>query len=322
MAGGALMSKPLFESIQGKSLQAFIDLKHAQGYDYGHQRNLLRQFDRFLCERSWNCAWLGREIVEQYIAQMCHTKAYSQSTMLSPIRDYSAYLHLHYPESYVLKMLPLRAKRPCRFHIYSQAEISVLMEAAGALGPPGSIRPLSVKTLIGLLYVSGLRIGEALALNVADLDPEQRTLFVRKGKFGKDRYVPLCASSVEALLRYRRTAGKISKDQALWVSQKGTRLHATTIGNLFRQLLCECGIASAAPWPRLHDLRHTYAVNCLCKWYEQGDDVNALLPVLSTVMGHVKVSCAQVYLHVPAPLREQAAKRFHQHIETRIIPER
>lgn len=316
------MSKPLFKSIQAESLQGFIDLKHAQGYCYAHQSNLLRNFDRFLCKHSWNCAWLEREIVDDYMAQMRHTKPYSQSKMLSPIRSYSAYLHLRHPQSFILEMLPLRPKQPCRFYIYSQAEISALMGAAGALGPPCSIRPASIKTLIGLLHVSGLRIGEALALNVADLDVQQRTLFVRKGKFGKDRYVPLSASSVEALLRYRRAVGKIIKDQALLVSQKGKRLHATTIGNLFRRLLQECGIASSAPWPRLHDLRHTFAVNCLCKWYEQGLDVNALLPVLSTVMGHVKVSCTQVYLHVPAQLREQAAERFRQHVETRIVQER
>jgi len=258
----------------------------------------------------------------RYVAQMSHATAYSQSTMLSPVRDYSAYLQLRYPESYVLKMLPLHPKSPCRFYIYSREEIAALMAAAEAPGPPNTIRGLTVKTLIGLLYTCGLRIAEALALNLDDLDSEQRTLFVRKGKFGKDRYVPLSASAVAALLRYREHVTSMRTDQALLVSGKGTRLHATTIGNLFRKLLQDCGIASAAPWPRLHDLRHTYAVNCLCKWYEQGQDVNALLPVLSTAMGHVKISCTQIYLHVPAQLRQQASDRFRQHVETRIIPER
>ena len=316
------MSSVLFKSIQAESLGAFVALKHAQGYCYTHQSVLLRQFDRFLLAHSYSCLWLVEKIVAAYIAQMSHATAYSQSTMLSPIRDYSAYLHLRYRESYVLKTLPLRPSRPCRFHIYSQEQIHALMAAAEALGPPGSIRGLSVKTLIGLLYVSGLRIGEALALNMEDLDTEQCTLFVRRGKFGKDRYVPLSVSTVEALLFYREQVAKMSREPALLVSRKGKRLHKTTIGNVFRKLLCECGIASGAPWPRLHDLRHTYAVNCLCKWYEQGKDVNALLPVLSTAMGHVKVSCTQVYLHVPAQLREQAAERFAQHIETLIILER
>lgn len=317
------MSSVLFKSIQAKALGAFVELKHAQGYCYRHQINLLRQFDRFLVLRSYKCLWLDKPILDEYLSRISHTGAYSQSTMLSPIRDYSAYLQLHYPESYVLKMLPLRAKRPCRFYLYSPEEVAVLMAAAGNLGPPNTIRGLTVKTLIGLLYTCGLRIAEALALNVADMDATQSTLFVRKGKFGKDRYVPLSASTVEALLQYREQAGNTSGgDEPLLVSQAGKRLHTTTIGNLFRKLLQECGIASQAPWPRLHDLRHTYAVNCLCKWYEQGKDVNALLPVLSTAMGHVKISCTQVYLHVPARLRQQAAERFSKHFETLIIPER
>jgi integrase/recombinase XerD len=316
------MSDPLFNSILAGSLQRFIELKHAQGYRYANQSLDLRRFDRFLCERSWNSDRLERDILEDYKAQMGHVKAYSQSIMLTPIRDYSAYLHLHDPESYTLKPCPMRPQRPSRFYLYSRDEISALMEAARSLGPPGSIRPQTIKTLIGLLYVSGLRISEALALNGADIDEQEQILFVRKGKFGKDRYVPLCASSVEPLLRYRQTAGRISKDQALFISTRGTRISYMTVFHIFRRLLCTCDIASAKPWPRLHDLRHTFAVNCLCKWYEQGDDVNALLPVLSTVMGHVNVSNTQVYLHVPAQLREQAAERFHQLVKNKIIPER
>jgi integrase len=193
-----------------------------------------------------------------------------------------------------------------------------LLNAAGVLGPAGSIRPHTVKTLIALLYVCGLRISEALALNVDDLDAKNQTLFVRKGKFSKDRYVPLATSSVEALLRYREKAELTGRDNALFISSRGTRLNYKTIGNIFKKLLQSCEIASCKPWPRLHDLRHTFAVNCLCMWNKSDCDVNALLPVLSTVMGHVKVSCTQVYLHVPAELLNQASDRFHDHFKNTI----
>jgi len=315
------MSNALFKSIQACSLQSFVDLKHAQGYNYTHQSNLLRRFDMFLCERSYPCVWLKIQIVDSFIEQFSQCKALSQSKMLSPVRNYSRFLHLRYPQSYVLAMPAIRTKRSSRFYIYSIEEISALMQAAAALGPPGTIRAHTVKTLIGLLYVSGLRISEALALNVEDIDVHENVLFVRKGKFGKDRYVPLAASSIEALLCYRREAEKTCKDQALFISTKGTRLSSKTMDKIFRALLRTCSIASSKPWPRIHDLRHTFAVNCLCKWYDQGCDVNALLPVLSTVMGHVKVSCTQIYLHVPARLREQAATRFHHHVQ-QIIPEK
>ena len=314
--------KVIFSSVQAGLLQSFIDLKHAQGYKYTHQTNLLGRLDRLLCERSYSSLWLSLEIVEAFLGQLKQCMALSQSKMLSAVRDYSRFLHMRYPPSYVLKMPLIRAKRQSRFYIYSNEEISALMKAASALGPPGSIRPCTVNTLLGLLHVSGLRIGEALALNVEDLDVNERILFIHKGKFGKDRYVPLAASSVEALLRYRRKVEKISKEPALFISSKGTRFNSKTLGHIFHRLLQECGIATGKPWPRLHDLRHTFAVNCLCRWNDQGRDVNALLPVLSTVMGHVKVSCTQVYLHVPARLRQQAATRFHHYVHPRIIPER
>jgi integrase len=322
MAGGELMSKHAFRSLHAITLKAFIEVQRLRGYTYNHQSDLLRRFDRYLCERTYRCPWLEHTLVDDYLVQFSGATAYSQSTMLSVIRGYSRFLHLRYPQSYVLPMPLIRAKRPSRVYLYSSEEVSALIQAASDLGPPGAIGPCTVKTVIGLLYVSGLRISEALALNVEDLDVPERVLFVRKGKFGKDRYVPLASSSVDALLRYRRKAEKISKDQALFISNKGTRFNATTMGNLFRRLLQECGIASCKPWPRLHDLRHTFAVNCLCQWYDQGCDVNALLPVLSTVMGHVKVSCTQIYLHVPVQLREQGANRFRNHVKTRIIPER
>ncbi len=313
------MNKHIFKSAHTETLNTFIDLKRAEGYKYGYQSDSLDRFDRFLCEQGYDCLWLERDIVERYSKELSHCKAFSQVNMLSVIRVYSRFLHLRYSQSYVLEMSPARVKRPSRFHIYSSEEITALLQTASELSPIGSIRPHTVKTLIALLYVSGLRISEALALNVDDLDIKERTLFVRKGKFGKDRYVPLAASSVEALLRYRQKTSSISSDNAFFISTRGTRMDKKTIGNIFRKLLLSCGIASSKPWPRLHDLRHTFAVNCLCKWNDQGCDVNALLPVLSTVMGHVKVTCTQVYLHIPAKLLEHASNRFHHHIKNTII---
>lgn len=316
------MSEHMFRSVQSATFSSYLDMKLALGYKYTSQGARLYQFDRYLFEEGYPYGWLEREIVESFLHKFKNCKAYSQSMVRSAVRGYCQFLQLRDPRSYVLERSLIKAKRPSRFYIYSPDEITALLQAASMMGAPGSIRADSLRALLGLLYTCGLRISEALALNVEDLDREQRTLLIRNGKFGKDRYVPLSESSVDALLRYRQKVKPMSKDKALFISSRGTRLSSKTVGNLFRRLLRECGIASESPWPRLHDLRHTYAVNCLCKWYDQGLNVNALLPVLSTVMGHVKVSCTQVYLHVPAKLREQAGERFRQHVETRIIQER
>ena len=193
MAGGELMSIPIFRSFQAITLKAFIDIQRLRGYTYRHQADLLCRFDHYLYERTYSCLWLEKAVVDEYIARLHGATAYSQSTMLSVIRGYSRFLHLRYPESHVLEMSPIRPKRPSRFYIYSREELAALMRAAAELGPKGSIRPTRCVPLIGLLYVSGLRISEALGLNVEDLDVNERILFVRKGKFGKDRYVPLSA---------------------------------------------------------------------------------------------------------------------------------
>jgi integrase len=311
----------MFQSLHAQTITAFIELQRLRGYSYEYQTCLLHHFDRYLCECGYRCPWLEQAVVEQYVVRRRGCTAYSQFTMLSVIRSYSRFLHLRYPQSHVLQTPPTQPKRPSRFYLYSHEELAALMEAAATLGPEGSIRPHTVRTLIGLLYVTGLRISEALGLNVEDLDTDERVLFVRKGKFGKDRYVPLADSTVDALLAYRQMAGGLSNDTALFISLRGSRLSYKTVGNIFRRLLYDCGIASGKPWPRLHDLRHTYAVDCLCQWYEQGKDVNAMLPVLSTVMGHVKVSCTQVYLHVPAQLRDTAAAQFYKIAGTHVLSE-
>jgi len=312
------MNKVVFRSVQANTFEAFIIRKRAQGYTYDQQEQLLYRFDCYLIECSYDSLLLTREIIDNYSSTFINCKAYSHSQMLCVVRVYSRFLNLRHPESYVIKMPPSRPPRPSRFYIYSPEEITMLLKAAEKLGSAGSIRPYTIKTLIALLYVCGLRISEALSLNADDLDTEQQTLFIRKGKFSKDRYVPLSASSVKALQRYRQKSQKISRDNALFVSSRGARLSSKTIGNIFRELLLSCEIASRKPWPRLHDLRHTFAVNCLRKWTEEGCDVNARLPVLSTVMGHVKVSCTQVYLHVTAELLCQASERFHNHIKNTI----
>jgi integrase len=316
------MSNLTFDSVQAASIEAFIDIKHAQGYAYDTQIGFLHRFDRFLSLRCYGSVWLDHDIVSEYVQALGHLRPLSQMKMLSVVRIYSRFLHLRYPKSYVVNKLPFKANAPSRFYIFSAEEIATLMQAAGNLEPAPSIRPHTVKTLIGLLYVSGLRISEALALNVADLDVKQRTLFVRKGKFGKDRYVPLTSSSVEALLNYLQRAAETRKDQALFITVRGTRVRYPTMDNTFRGLVRQRDIGSTAPLPRLHDLRHTYAVGCVYRWYEQGRNVNALLPVLSTVMGHVKVSSTQVYLHVPDPLRQKAAERFRNCFKNKIIPGR
>lgn len=168
--------------------------------------------------------------------------------------------------------------------------------------------------LVGLLFVTGLRIGEALDLNLGDVDVSRGLILVRKGKFGKARYVVLDHSTIQAVEAYlaTRTAHEPFAGSApFFLTDSGNRLGYSQAAGTFRRMVRACGIGcDALRPPRLHDARHTYACNCLLKWYEEGADVNAKLPILATAMGHVNIACTQIYLHVTSSLLDQATERF------------
>ena len=191
------------------------------------------------------------------------------------------------------------------------------LAAAAALPPPGSLRPHTLATLLGLLYSTGLRIGEALALNQDDFHPAQPRLFIAAGKFHKARWIPLAPSVCQALERYveKRLAVTPQRPQApLFINLRGHRLRHCSVNHDFHRLLAHCGIARGKhAGPRLHDFRHTFAVTRLLAWYREGCDVNARLPALATYLGHVDIASTQLYLRPTAELLTQVDQRFHTH---------
>jgi integrase len=169
-------------------------------------------------------------------------------------------------------------------------------------------------TLLGLLYTTGIRIGEALALDVGDLDRRDRILTVRKGKFGKSRVLPLRDSVVEALACYvGHPLRPVGTDAVapIFISGRRRRLSYPAARSAIRTACIQAGIDD--PQPRMHDFRHTFAVSRVARWYAQGRDVNALLPALSTYLGHVAVENTRLYLTANSALLEQAAQRFAHH---------
>lgn len=187
--------------------------------------------------------------------------------------------------------LPQRRPR-----IVSAAEISRIPSAARQLRPTGIPRSATAATLVGLHFTTGLRIGEALALEVGDLDTRGQLLAIRPGRFGKARTLLLLASTVHALAGYiehplRR--GPASASAPIFVSGWRRRLsHPTAVHD--RRAACRlAGIAARQPTP--HDLRHSFAVGRILAWYDEGRNVDRLLPALSTYLGHVSVENTRVY---------------------------
>jgi len=162
-----------------------------------------------------------------------------------------------------------------------------------------------------------MRIGEALALNLKDFYSDEKRLYIAEGKFHKARWVPLSACTCQALNDYVRIRAQMtprSSDSPLLVNQRGHRMHHCTVNQTFGRLLKQCAIAhNKRTGPRLHDLRHTFAVHRLLGWYRDGADVNARLPWLATYMGHVDIASTHVYLHPTAELLDEVSTRFRNH---------
>jgi integrase/recombinase XerD len=168
--------------------------------------------------------------------------------------------------------------------------------------------------LIGLLVVSGIRIGEAIALDDADLDRDGEVLLIRNAKFGKQRLIPLHHSTAQALVRcvaLRRQLLARPSSPALLLSTAGTRLHSN-IGLTFARLLDQAGIGRRSPScrPRIHDVRHSFAVACMLGWYRGGADAQALLPRLSTYLGHTEPANTFWYLTAAPELMTLVAQRI------------
>lgn len=210
-----------------------------------------------------------------------------------------------------LGLMPYRQRWRQPF-IYSPADIDAVMgQARSSISSP--LRAATYNTLIGLLAASGLRIGEAIKLDGSDVDWAQGVLLIRESKFGKSRLVPLQASSMQALDAYCTLRNELQarpKEPSFFVSQTRKRLLYAVVCPTFRHLIDAAGVGAGEPSPpRLHDLRHTFAVRTLLDWYRSGEDVQARMPSLSTYLGHREPASTYWYLSTAPELLALAAAR-------------
>lgn len=319
------MKTQMFRSCLAQQIASFISLRQLSGTDYGSQAWLLGSFDRFLAEQNLQQPRIIEEICDQYRQHIGHLTPRSRNNRLCVVRQLCRYLSRTDPLSYIpepIRTLPSWQAR--RAYIFNPQQVSALLAAATALPPPGSLRPDTYRTLLGLLYSTGIRIGEALALNIEHFLPNEQRLYIANGKFHKSRWIALSASTSRELERYliRRTDLKPNApDAPLLLNMRRQRFCHPTISPVFRKLLHVCGISwSRSTGPRIHDLRHTFAVHRLLSWYRNGADVNALLPVLATHMGHINISSTQIYLQPTAELLGEVSRRFHDYYLKQFAP--
>lgn len=211
-----------------------------------------------------------------------------------------------------LGLVTFRQRRRSPF-IYSEVDITALMtHARGTIPTP--MRATTVETLIGLLAATGMRVGEAIRLERSDVVCADEVIVVRDSKFNKSRLIPLHTSAMTALVAYAEQRDLLqprAKSPAFFVSTAGTALLYSDICHTFRKLVDETGIGiGAARPPRIHDLRHTFAVRTLVEWYRDGHDVHARLPRLATFLGHRDPISTYWYLSATPELLSLAAARL------------
>jgi integrase len=299
---------PLAEHVED-----YLRLRRAVGFKLRSEGVMLADFVR-CAEQAGHCT-VSTDFALQWARRPASNHNYL-SRRLRAVRTFARYLHALDPACEIppAELLPATKYRPAPY-IYSDEEIIALIAAASTLRPP--LRAATLRTLLGLLACTGLRIGEALGLDRDDIDLEHQVLIVRDSKFGKSREVLLHPSAVDALREYDRIRDRLCpqpKTRSFFVTVRGTRPCHPTINQPFRSMLEQAGITHPTPGRnvRAHDLRHSLAVKTLLGWYRNGDDVAAKMPLLSTYLGHVDPTATFWYLSAVPELLALAAQRLEQ----------
>jgi integrase/recombinase XerD len=304
-------------SALARSAQDYLGMRRSVGYALRQEGRMLADFVGY-CERRG----ITRVTTEAAIGWATEPGSASPTwwaKRLGVVRGFAAHLKTVEKDTEIPPkgLLPGRASRMTPY-LFSPAQITALMAAARALAHP--LRAASFETLIGLMAVTGLRTGEAMALDRGDVDLEEGVLTIWRSKLGKSRQVPLHQTTTAALATYAARRDELCRRPAtrsFLVSGGGTRLNHTSTSTTFAGLLDDAGITTPTGRrrPRLYDLRHSFAVATLVNWHADGGDVQARLPVLSTWMGHVKPSSTYWYLQAAPELLAVTALRLEHHLD-------
>ncbi len=304
------------------AVNQYIAYRQTLGADFKSSSGRLKAFVREMGPRI-NLVDVKSEFVSKYLAGKTPIITSNWHEKHHILRGFYRYA---FSRGYITT-LPLPVvipKRPPPFvpYIYSVKELRALFDACLSYQKMKSWRlePYTIRMLLLLLYGAGLRISESIYLTLADVDLIQSLITIRETKFYKTRYVPLGNQLNQALLQYieHRQSKKYpsNPDAPFFIGGDGKALNRSVIGQAFSLIRKKAGIRrtdGASCQPRIHDLRHTFAVHRLIAWYKAGSDVQRLLPILSVYMGHVCLESTSTYLTMTPTLLEEAGRRFEQY---------
>ena len=293
-----------------------LALRRALGFRLVQPGRMLASFASYLHEQ--DAERITTRIALQWAVLPAGTSRWWWQQRLSVARGFARYLQAFDPATEVpppgLIISPAPRVSPRAFR---DAEVASLMAAAGELAHP--LRAATYRALIGLVAVTGCRVGEAIALDDGDVDPGERVIVIRNAKFGKHRQLVIHPTTAAALAGYAQAREQHCprpRTTAFFVSTRGTRLHYPNAAALFRRLAAQAGLGDRdGRLPTFHSLRHSFAMTTLAGWHEAGIDAEPLLPVLSAWLGHAGPAGTYWYLTATAELLGRAARRLEDSAE-------
>lgn len=292
----------------------YLRLRRSLGFKLEWPGHLLHQLHAYL--EAAGASTLTANLIVDWARLPQGVQPLHWAHRLGAARSFAMYLKTIEPATEVpppaREIFGARQVRPTPY-LWSQSDIRRLLEACRDLRPAS--RAATYEALFGLLAVSGMRRGEALALAQDDVDLEKGVLTIREAKFGRSRLVPLHASAVEALEAYAARRDRLylaPRSKTFFVSSIGTALSPDPVNKTFVQLTTAIGLRTATTRPRIHDLRHSFAVRTLIDWHHSAIDAESHMPALSTYLGHVNPVGTYWYLSAAPELMELAAARLDQ----------
>ena len=294
-----------------QSLTDYLQLRRSLGHQLDDAARLLPRFVGFLDDRGLSTLTVAAA-VEWATTPTTDPGSTVGPRRMTAVRGFARYLVGVDPATEVspLGLLPLQARWRGPF-VFSPDDIDLIMNRMRGLTPP--LRAATYVTLIGLLAATGLRIGEAINLDRTDIDWSSGVLLIRESKFGKSRLVPMTESTLQALADYAGLRDQLQRrvrQPSFFTSRTRQRLCYQVVSAAFRAVIDDGGIGADAPRrPRLHDVRHTFAVRTLLGWYRSGEDVQTKIPALSTYLGHREPGSTYWYLSAVPELLAYAAAR-------------
>jgi integrase/recombinase XerD len=323
------MIEASFSSGIAAALQRYVGMKRALGRQFNSATHALQSLDRLLAKGGY--AGLDATAFNDWCKAHEHLASGVRRIRMLEVHAFCLYRRRTEPGCFLPDpgTFPPYHQR-LRPHIFTESEITRLLKAASGMkgNPSTPLRPELTRLAIVLLFTTGIRRGELLNLTEGDYNRQERTLHIRRTKFYKSRLLPVhdgIASEIEQYLaaRVKLKLPSSATTPLIWNATRGGRAYTGTgISCCIKPLLRQCGIKAASGLsPRIHDFRHSFAVNALLRWYHAGADVDAKLQLLATYLGHGSALSTHHYLHFIEPMRAAASKRFAGLYGSLIVPD-